>query len=212
MIGHVPVENGSPAVCRCGNTGCLEVVAGAEAIVLEATRAAREERSRYLAESLMQSGAISVADIGLAAQRGDAFSAELLARCGRQIGSVLAAVANAFNPALIVISGEIAETGDILLAAIREAIYRSSHPLVTRDLRIVRSQMGDSAGLVGSALTLIDDFFETSFMAEWIAGGSPSRHPEIAALLARSTARIEGGEETRRPPAPHDVRVVREDG
>jgi predicted NBD/HSP70 family sugar kinase len=212
MIGHVPVENGSSAVCRCGNTGCLEVVAGAEAIVLEATRAAREERSRYLAESLMQSGAISVADVGLAAQRGDAFSAELLSRCGRQIGSVLAGVANAFNPALIVISGEIAETGDIMLAAIREAIYRSSHPLVTRDLRIVRSQMGDSAGLVGAALTLIDDFFETSFMAEWIAGGSPSRHPEIAALLARSAARIEGGEETQRPPAPHDVRVVREDG
>jgi hypothetical protein len=61
-------------------------------------------------------------------------------------------------------------------------------------------------------LTLIDDFFETGFMAEWIAGGSPSCHPEIAALLARSSARIQVGEETRRPPAPHDVRVVREDG
>jgi predicted NBD/HSP70 family sugar kinase len=202
MIGHVPVENGGSAVCRCGNTGCLEVVAGADAIISEATRAAREERSRHLAESLAANGAISIADVGLAAQRGDAFSAELLSRCGRQIGSVLAAIANAFNPSLIVLGGEVAETGDILLAAIREAIYRSSHPLVTRDLRIVRSQMGDSAGLVGSALTLIDDFFAPDFLAAWIMAGSPSGHPELAALLAGAEARVRGGQAARRPPAP----------
>jgi predicted NBD/HSP70 family sugar kinase len=197
MIGHVPVENGGSSVCRCGNTGCLEVVAGAAAIVSEASRAAREERSRFLAEILAQGGMISVADVGLAAQRGDAVSAEILSRCGRQIGMVLAAVANAFNPALIVLGGEVAETGDILLAAVREAIYRSAHPLVTRDLRILRSQMGDSAGLVGAALTLIDDFFAPAFLAEWITDGAPSRHPEIAGRLVGSADSMEGTRETR---------------
>jgi predicted NBD/HSP70 family sugar kinase len=202
MIGHVPVENGGSAVCRCGNTGCLEVVAGADAIVTEASRAAREARSRFLAEVLAQAGAISVADVGLAAQRGDAVSAEILSRSGRHIGSVLAAVANAFNPALIVLGGEVVETGDILLAAVREAIYRSAHPLVTRDLRIVRSQMGDSAALVGAALTLIDDFFAPAFLAEWIADGAPSRHPGMALLLAHATETVEGSQAARAKPAP----------
>ena len=114
-------------------------------------------------------------------------------------------MANAFNPSLIVLGGEVAETGDVLLAAIREAIYRSSHPLVTRDLRIVRSQMSDSAGLVGSALTLIDDFFAADLLAGWIATGSPSGHPEVVALLATAEATIAGGQAARRPPAPDDM-------
>jgi predicted NBD/HSP70 family sugar kinase len=202
MIGHVPVESGGSAVCRCGNSGCLEVVAGADAIVAEASRAAREERSRFLAEVLAQASAISIADVGLAAQRGDAVSAEILSRSGRQIGSVLAAIANAFNPALIVLGGEVAETGDILLAAVREAIYRSAHPLVTRDLRIIRSQMGDSAALVGAALTLIDDFFAPAFLAEWIADGAPSRHHEMAVLIAHGGEKIEGSPTARPKPAP----------
>jgi predicted NBD/HSP70 family sugar kinase len=173
MIGHSPVANGSTAICRCGNTGCLEAVAGTLAIEREAAEAAGDGRSPILAEVLAATGAITVAEIGLAAQRGDAFSAELLSRCGRQIGSVLAALTNALNPSLLILGGEIAETGDILLAAVREAVYRRSHPLVTRDLRIIRSQMGASAGLVGSALALIDDLFSADFLAEWIMLGTP---------------------------------------
>ena len=51
----------------------------------------------------------------------------------------------------IVIGGELAQTGDICLAAIREGIYRHAQPLLSRDLSIVRSRMGRSAGLVGAA-------------------------------------------------------------
>ena len=148
-IGHVCVDDGSTVVCRCGNTGCLEAVAGAEAIVREAQLAAGQGRSRRLAETLMANGELTVFDVGLAAQVGDAFSAELLSRCGRLIGGVLAALVNTLNPSTIVLGGDVAQTGDILLAAIREAVYRRSHPLVTRELRVTRSQMGGSAGLGG---------------------------------------------------------------
>ncbi len=182
LIGHVAAGDGNSGICRCGNAGCLEVTAGSEAIAREATRAAREGQSAPLAEALKMGGGLSVAEIGLAAQRGDAFSAELLARCGRQIGAVLAGLANAFNPSLIVLGGEVADTGDILLAAIREAIYGLSHPLVTRDLRIVRSQMGSSAGLMGSALTMIDEIFAPDFMVNWVALGSPRKHPSIDSM------------------------------
>ena len=40
---------------------------------------------------------------------------------------------------------------EIILAAVREAIYRRSHPLATRDLRIVRSELAGSAELIGAA-------------------------------------------------------------
>jgi predicted NBD/HSP70 family sugar kinase len=187
MIGHIPVANGgtATAICRCGNTGCLEAVAGALAIEREAAEAAGDGRSPILAEVLATTGEIAIADIGLASQRGDAFSAELLSRCGRHIGSVLAALTNALNPSLLILGGEIAETGDILLAAVREAVYRHSHPLVTRDLRIIRSQMGASAGLVGSALALIDDVFSTDFLVKWIALGAPVSSPDETGPYSR---------------------------
>ena len=188
LIGHVSTGDDNQIICRCGNRGCLEVVAGADALVREARRAAEEGRSRLLADLLAAGGVPSVADIGLAAQRGDAFSAELLSRCGREIGTVLATLTNAINPSVIVLGGEVAETGDIVLAAIREAVYRRSHPLVTRDLSITRSQLGNSAGLVGAALTLVDGFFAADFLNHWIAHGSPLQHPEIVGRVDRKPA------------------------
>jgi predicted NBD/HSP70 family sugar kinase len=201
MIGHVATGDDSRVICRCGNTGCLVAVAGADAIIGEALRAASDGRSRHLAQVLAADGEMTVADVGIAAQRGDTFSAELLSRCGRQIGTVLAALTNALNPSLIVLGGELAETGDILLAAIREAIYRRSHPLATRDLRVVRSQMRNSAGLVGSALTLIDEFFSPEFLGGWIANGAPLRHPEVEAVLSHAEKTAKSIGEGPSPPA-----------
>jgi predicted NBD/HSP70 family sugar kinase len=188
LIGHISIGEDSTVVCRCGNTGCLEAVVGEEAIVREGLRAAKDGRSRYLADAFAANGDIGAADVGLAAQLGDAFSAELLARCGRQIGTTLAALTNSFNPSLIVLSGGIPHADDILLATIREAVYRHSHPLTTRDLRIVRSQMGNSAGLVGSAMAVVEDLFSKTSLDRWIAFGSPIRDPEFAELVSRARA------------------------
>jgi hypothetical protein len=45
------------------------------------------------------------------------------------------------------------------LAALRKAFLGKSHPLVLHDLRIIRFQMGSSAGLVGAALRdLVESF------------------------------------------------------
>jgi predicted NBD/HSP70 family sugar kinase len=207
LIGHISTSGESAVVCRCGNTGCLEAVAGEEAIAREGLRAAKDGRSRYLADALAANGDITATDIGLAAQLGDAFSAELLARCGRLIGTTLAALTNSLNPSLIVLSGGIAHADDILLAAIREAVYRHSHPLVTRDLRIVRSQMGNSAGLVGSALVVVEDLFSRASLGRWIVYGSPVRDPEFAELVARARATA-GQAEPPSPPADNRLRAA----
>ncbi len=207
MIGHVATSDDSRLICRCGNVGCLEAAAGAEAIVREALAAAKDGRSRHLADTLASATEITVADVGVAAQRGDPFSAEILSRCGRHIGAALAAAVNVLNPSLIVLGGEIAETGDILLAAIREAVYRRSHPLVTRDLRIVRSQMRNSAGLVGSALAMVDQFFTPDFVEGWVGSGTLLRHPEVEALVAFAETRVNGGKHQPKPPAGQILRA-----
>jgi predicted NBD/HSP70 family sugar kinase len=211
QIGHVFTGSENRIVCRCGNAGCLETVVGGEAIAQEGLRAARDGRSRMLADILGQSGTVTVADIGTTSQLGDAFSSELLSRCGRLIGTTLATLTNALNPSTIVIGGEVAETGDILLAAIREGIYRHSHPLATRDVGIVRSRMGRSAGLVGAALVAVDEIFTPGFVEGWITSGSPLRHPDVLALLEDVRAAVATAEPpAARPPPARGARGRRE--
>jgi predicted NBD/HSP70 family sugar kinase len=188
QLGHVAAADGAGRICRCGNMGCLETVAGAEALVRDAMAAAAEGRSRRLADLLAGGEPIGIADLGVAAQLGDAAAADLLARAGRAVGTAVAALANALNPARIVLGGEVAETGEILLAAIRETLYRQGHPLVTRDLEITRSRMGRSAGLAGTAFSVVAELFRPDFLSGWICEGTPLRHPLTRELLLLAEA------------------------
>jgi predicted NBD/HSP70 family sugar kinase len=198
QIGHVATGIESATLCSCGRTDCLEVVCGAAAIAREGTAGGRDGRSRLLGEILERGGEVTASDVGLAAQQGDPFSVELIQRCGRIIGTALATLANLFNPALIVIGGAGAQA-DSLLAAIRETVYRQSHPLVTRDLRIVRSQMGNSGGMIGAAAQVVDDLFAIPALEGWVALGSAMRRPEVEGLVARARLAMRG-EERPRPP------------
>jgi predicted NBD/HSP70 family sugar kinase len=164
----------------------LEAIAGSDAIVEEARLAAEALRSPYLAAASAKNGEVTVTDVGHAAQLGDAFCIDLLARCGRAVGEMLAPMANLLNPSLIVLGGTVAQTGDILLAAVREAVYRQSHPMVTRELRILRSQMGGSAGLVGAAQVVAEALFAPRFLQGWITLGSPREHPDCRAFLSEA--------------------------
>jgi predicted NBD/HSP70 family sugar kinase len=184
QIGHVYAGETHTRICGCGNSGCLQTVAGCQAIVDAARRSAEEGRSRLLAETVAQTGAVTVADIGAAARLGDPFSADLLAQSGRIIGTVLATLVNALNPSMIVLGGELAQTGDICLAAVREGIYRHAQPLASRDIGIVRSRMGRSAGLVGAASVAMTELFTAGFLEDWILSGTPLSHPEVGHLLA----------------------------
>jgi predicted NBD/HSP70 family sugar kinase len=180
MIGH----------SRVGDE-LLEAGAGADAIAREGKAAAEEGRSPYLAQTLERQGELSVVDIGHAAQLGDLFCVELLGRCGRLVGEALAPLTNLVNPSLIVIGGVVAESGgDSLLAGIREAVYRQSHPMVSRDLQIMRSQMGASSGLVGAAQVVVEELFAPAMLQGWVGQGSPLHHPEFQKNLERVTAAL----------------------
>ncbi len=66
-----------------------------------------------------------------------------------------------------------AAAGDMLLAAIRQGVYRHSLPLSTRDLRIAFSPLSDRAGLVGAAAMVIDELLSREHLVQWIDNGSP---------------------------------------
>jgi predicted NBD/HSP70 family sugar kinase len=61
---------------------------------------------------------------------------------------------------MIVIGGGVAGIGNLLLSSIRQAVLNRSLPLSTRDLRIVFSEKGPDAGVIGAVNLALDKVFE----------------------------------------------------
>jgi len=141
-IGHVRLAGRHDAVCRCGNVGCLEAVAG----------------GRALAQRLAAEGfdVVNSRDVVRLVRAGEPLAVRMVREAGRAVGDVLASCVNFFNPAAIVVGGDLAETHEHLLAGIRETIFRRSPPLATHDLRIVPSVLGDRAGVIGASLLVVE--------------------------------------------------------
>jgi glucokinase-like ROK family protein len=150
-FGHICVDPDGP-VCTCGNTGCLEAMAAAPAIVLQAERCAREGESALLMALLQERGELTMKDVGEAARRGDYCALTIIRRSGRLIGQTLASAVNVLNPSMIVIGGGVSRVGHALLAEVRSAVYQRSLPLATRNLPIVMSELDDVAGVVGASV------------------------------------------------------------
>jgi hypothetical protein len=73
-------------------------------------------------------------------------------------------------------------SGDATMAAIRQSVYARSLPLATRSLQIVRSDLDESAGLIGAAHMVVDELLIRPRLAAWMEAGSPSGLVELPEL------------------------------
>ncbi len=167
-VGHIQIVDDPTVICRCGNIGCLEALAGGAAIGRAGEAAALDGRSLRLRTALDQRGSVTAEDVARAASYGDPVAVALLQEVGRRVGSMLASVVNFFNPSLIVIGGGVANSPDLLLAAIRETVYRRSLALATRELLIQRSSLGGLAGVIGASSMVVDQLFSRDAIGAWL--------------------------------------------
>jgi len=141
-IGHIRVLSHDDVGCHCGNIGCLEAVAGGQA----------------MADTLASDGipANNSRDVVRLVDEGNREAMQLVRQGGRLLGEALASAVNLLGPSIIVIGGDIAQAEEQLFAGVRETIYPRSLPLATKHLRIVRSQLSDRAAVIGAAVTVIE--------------------------------------------------------
>ena len=172
-VGHVQVIDDASVVCRCGNVGCLEALAGGAALARDGESAALAGRSERLRTALDQHGRVTAEDVARAASFGDPVAMGLLLGAGHRVGLVLASLVSFFNPSIVVVGGGVAQSGDQLLAAIRETVYRRSLPLATRDLAIQRSSLGALAGVIGASSMVTEQLFSRDVLAGWLGSGKP---------------------------------------
>jgi len=134
-LGHVRVGRGGDVICRCGNVGCLEALAGAPAI------------AAGLGLTAGGSG-----DVVRLVEAGDAATIAALRQAGRDLGEVLATCVSLLNPSVIVLGGALSAAGDHVLAGAREVVYSRSLPLATARLTIARAASSDDAGVIGASM------------------------------------------------------------
>ncbi|MDA8371002.1 MAG: ROK family protein [Nocardiopsaceae bacterium] len=166
-IGHIPVCGGGGTPCRCGNTDCLEAVAGGSALI---ARLAEQHRK-----------VSGVGELAALARDGDPAAVTLVREAGRRIGEVLAGAVNLLNPAVIVLGGDLARAYDPLLAGVREIVFQRSTALSTRRLQILPSRAGAEVGILGSATMVLDRILAPEAVDAALAEAAADRETHTAA-------------------------------
>ena len=140
-FGHVVVDPGGQ-VCRCGNRGCLETVAGMGALTAALRYAHGADRS---AEDLL--------DLVAAGDRG---ARRLVADAGVAVGRALAGLCSVFDPELVIVGGELAAAGSVLLNAIQEVIDRDASTAAGHSYSIIAGVLGARAEALGGGVLAMD--------------------------------------------------------
>ncbi len=155
-IGHMIVLADGP-YCGCGNRGCIEALASRTAIVQSLRMAMLAGRKTALADALAGEGVerLSSGALAQAWKNNDTLTVEVLTRVQYYLGLHLANLVNFLDPELIILGGGVIEAlGDDFLQPIRRVAYQ--HFTQRRDasqVKIVLSQLGDNAGILGAAVT-----------------------------------------------------------
>jgi predicted NBD/HSP70 family sugar kinase len=159
-FGHNKTAAAAGVPCRCGDSGCLEAIAGGWALV----RAMREQ-GRDVGH---------LRDVVELANAGDAEARRLIRASGRNVGEVLAVAVNLLNPAVLVVAGDMTGAYDIFVAGLRETVYGNATALATRGLQMVPATYGDQSGVVGSATMVLDAVLSPGAVQQRIQRGSAS--------------------------------------
>ncbi len=148
-IGHMSIARDGK-YCSCGNYGCLERYVGKEGII-ERFEIYKSKGIETSIDKYLEDGKITPKAISMAAKDGDKISIEVLKETGEILGHAIASLVNILNPEMIIIGGGISNAGDLLMEPIRMGMLKHAYTIPASAVEIVRAQLGNDAGLVGSA-------------------------------------------------------------
>jgi predicted NBD/HSP70 family sugar kinase len=140
-LGHVRVPFGTDTPSHGVQDADLEALASGPAIARALTAAGIP--------------AASSDDVVALARTGNPAVHQAIRQAGRDLGAVVATCVNLLNPSTIVVGGSLSRVGEQLLAGMREVVYQRSTPLATQHLTITQSRSGETGGVIGAAIMVI---------------------------------------------------------
>ncbi|MCZ2525545.1 ROK family transcriptional regulator [Streptomyces sp. HB2AG] len=159
-IGHITLDESGP-VCRCGNRGCLETFTAA----------------RYVLGLLGGSHGPGLTVPGMVrlAREGDPGCRRVVSDVGRHVGMGVANLCNVLNPQRVILGGDLAEAGELVLAPIRESVARYAIPSAARQLSVVHGALGARAEVLGALALVLSEMGDSTLLD----GSSPSATPSF---------------------------------
>lgn len=153
-IGHLAIDpHGGP--CVCGLRGCLATFVGQPAL-LARTRALLSE---YPA-SRLAAGEIDISALEDAALAGDPLANAVVCEAAENLGIAVAGMLNLMNPTLVVLGGDMARLGELLLTPLRETVRRRTLVSSVAAAEVVTTELGPRAVAVGAATLVLEAALE----------------------------------------------------
>jgi predicted NBD/HSP70 family sugar kinase len=149
-IGHTIVEAQGPR-CRCGLSGCLEALIGADALLQQLQKL----KNTHPDSALAKIEDPRLTDLVQCAKHGDTLAIKIIARAGHALGGAIANLLNIFNPATIILGGSLTRAGEDLLKPIRETVQKRALWHSIADTRILISTLGEEAIALGAATQVL---------------------------------------------------------
>lgn len=148
-IGHIAIDpHGKP--CLCGLRGCLATLVGGQALVDRAAQLL----ARY-PTSALAGGELTVGAIEKQALAGDHLALMVVREAAELLGIAVAGLLNLMNPSLVVIGGDLASLGDIIIDPLREVVQKRTLVSSVAAADIRTSELGPRSVAVGAATQVL---------------------------------------------------------
>lgn len=155
-IGHTSIDpNGKP--CICGLRGCLVTLIGTPAL-LERVEELLEEHP----DSALAGGDIDIDDLEKAALAGDDVAVQVAQEAAEHLGTVVAGLLNLMNPSMVVVGGDLAGLGELLLVPVRETARSRTLVSSVRAAEIRASELGPKSVAIGASTLILKAALEDS--------------------------------------------------
>lgn len=158
-IGHITVDKNGP-LCACGNAGCLEAMAGGEAIARQARDTVACGIDSQIA--VLSGGAPQRVDARVvfeAAKAGDDTAKSILDRAAEYIGIGLATAINLLDPDWVVLCGGLMKNGPGFLEDIRRNTLRHKMRQAGRRVDIRCGTLEEYSTAVGACRVIANELW-----------------------------------------------------
>ena len=158
-IGHVLVKEGGPK-CSCGQSGHLEAIASASAIsrtMIGLSVEYPETEAALRRVTGARAERVTALQVFQLAQEGDRVAQEIVREVETYLGIALANIVHIINPSIIILGGQVAQAGELLIEPLRTRIHDVCLPSATQSLRIVQGKHGSEASIIGAVTLALQD-------------------------------------------------------
>jgi len=148
-IGHLAIDPHGK-VCVCGLRGCLATIIGSHAL---------EERAIELAadypDGMLAGGKPGIKEIENAALEGDPLALRIVKEAAESLGIAVAGLLNLMNPTMVVIGGDLARLGELLIKPLRETVSKRTLVSSVTAAEIQASELGTRTVAIGAATAVL---------------------------------------------------------